>query len=375
MVKASSSKLLALMRHSNWDPNAQNGLSGRAACEAAPSVTGQSDEVHEADDMMLASQHLSEAEADWEVGLLTGQRPEFVAHRLAATDKVLVLTAIDTRSDSQEQQSWDVSHDVIRLTDVDALQDISSGARQDGAWEPQSGVLMIHTRSHGNNAGRRYCLRLDGNSVDFAGFLDQLRSLIAKAKLAALDHSWPAKFRRSRIRVKEIFRSSAVQVAVSMFIFANFLANAFESQYKASLVRDDGTPTPVGHALINLDLFFTWVFTLELLMNIYAHWREEFVSDNWNIFDLFVVSTGHIAMLMPSGERIPVTILRLLRAFRVLRIFGRMKSIRLIINALSASIIPVLNAFFVMGIVLVLYAIIGTTVFEGVDEQFDTLDR
>jgi len=119
------------------------------------------------------------------------------------------------------------------------------------------------------------------------------------------------------------------------FIFASFLANAFESQYKASLVRDDGTPTPVGHALINLDLFFTWVFTLELLMNIYAHWREEFVSDNWNIFDLFVVSTGHIAMLMPSGERIPVTILRLLRAFRVLRIFGRMKSIRLIINALS----------------------------------------
>ena len=90
---------------------------------------------------------------------------------------------------------------------------------------------------------------------------------------------------------------------------------------------------------------------------------------------MFVVSTGHIAMLMPSGERIPVTILRLLRAFRVLRIFGRMKSIRLIINALSASIIPVLNAFFVMGIVLVLYAIIGTTVFEGVDEQFDTLDR
>ena len=114
---------------------------------------------------------------------------------------------------------------------------------------------------------------------------------------------------------------------------------------------------------------------MELLLNLFAHWKHEFISDGWSLFDLFVVATGHIAVLIPGSSRIPITIFRLLRAFRVLRIFGRLKSIRQIINAITASIIPVLNAFFIMFIVLMLYAIIGTTVFETTNEQFATLDR
>jgi hypothetical protein len=43
----------------------------------------------------------------------------------------------------------------------------------------------------------------------------------------------------------------------------------------------------------------------------------------------------------------------------VLRLFGRLKSIRHIVDALSASILPVMNAFFIMFVVLMLYAILG----------------
>ena len=57
----------------------------------------------------------------------------------------------------------------------------------------------------------------------------------------------------------------------------------------------------------------------------------------------------------------------MLRAFRILRLFGRLKSIRSIINALTASLIPVCNAFFIMLVVLLLYAIIGVS-FYGVSE-------
>jgi hypothetical protein len=46
----------------------------------------------------------------------------------------------------------------------------------------------------------------------------------------------------------------------------------------------------------------------------------------------------------------------MLRAFRVLRIFGRLWAICSIINALSNSLIPVLNAFFIMAMVIGLYA-------------------
>ena len=54
---------------------------------------------------------------------------------------------------------------------------------------------------------------------------------------------------------------------------------------------------------------------------------------------------------------------RLMRAFRVLRIFGRLKSVRSIINALTASIVPVINAFFIVAIVMALFAIVGVTFF------------
>ncbi len=50
-----------------------------------------------------------------------------------------------------------------------------------------------------------------------------------------------------------------------------------------------------------------------------------------------------------------ISFLRLMRAFRVLRLFGRLRSLRQIINALTSAILPVCNAFLIMGLVTCLY--------------------
>ncbi len=42
---------------------------------------------------------------------------------------------------------------------------------------------------------------------------------------------------------------------------------------------------------------------------------------------------------------------QVLRAFRVLRLFGRLESLRNIVTAITASIIPVLNAFVIIYLV------------------------
>ena len=90
------------------------------------------------------------------------------------------------------------------------------------------------------------------------------------------------------------------------------------SQYKLSLANDDSTPTAFGQTLIHLNTFFTWGFTLELLLNLYAHWKGEFVKDGWNNFDLVVVAWGHIELRLPGDVKIHILIFRLLRVFRVL---------------------------------------------------------
>jgi hypothetical protein len=149
---------------------------------------------------------------------------------------------------------------------------------------------------------------------------------------------------------------------------------------KGQLELDDGSPTDHKVVLDSLDVLFTWTFTVELFFNLYARWMHDFISDGWCLFDFFVVAISHISNLLPQdGEGAgAIMVFRLLRAFRVLRIFGRLKSIRAIINALSASLIPVANAFFIMAIVLMLYAIICTTILGDPDrlpEEFGTLDR
>ena len=181
-------------------------------------------------------------------------------------------------------------------------------------------------------------------------------------------------FVRSRKLTQTVFRSMPFQIVVAILITANFIINAIESQYNGKLVDEYGNPNAMQDVLDLVDTVMTYAFTFELLINMYAHLWVEFINDGWSVFDFCIVLISLISQFSPQMKN--VSIFRLLRAFRVLRIFGRLKSIRSIINALTASIIPVLNAFFIMAIVLVLFAIIGVTFFaEEAPEEFGNLSR
>ena len=67
------------------------------------------------------------------------------------------------------------------------------------------------------------------------------------------------------------------------------------------------------------------------------------------MFDLLVVSISLVSLIF--GDMPGVKSLRILRAFRVMRLFGRLQSLRQIIAALTQSIIPVLNAFLIMMLI------------------------
>jgi len=56
------------------------------------------------------------------------------------------------------------------------------------------------------------------------------------------------------------------------------------------------------------------------------------------------------------------------------RLFGRVKSIRQIINALTSSLIPIMNAFGILLICMALFAIVGVFVFaEDAPDDFGNL--
>jgi voltage-gated sodium channel len=128
----------------------------------------------------------------------------------------------------------------------------------------------------------------------------------------------------------------------------NFAMNVAEAQLIGQRSTDDGSMSPTWRAMDAVDTFFTVLFTAELLINLSAHWLRPFFSDGWSLFDLFVIVLSLVAL---GPIDLPANALRSLRAFRVVRLFGRLGPLRDIVESLTAAVVPILNAFLVLLIV------------------------
>lgn len=80
----------------------------------------------------------------------------------------------------------------------------------------------------------------------------------------------------------------------------------------------------------------------------FSHWFLSFATDGWNQLDVVVVTLSLVAL---GPVTMPANVLRVVRALRVVRLFGRMKSLKNILGALSKSMLPVSNALLVLFIV------------------------
>ena len=118
-----------------------------------------------------------------------------------------------------------------------------------------------------------------------------------------------------------------------------------DSHYSGMLTNSDGSNTRLGSLLAFLNFLFTMFFAAELGIFAYSHWFLPFIKDPWSWLDMFVVSMC-IASLIISDEH--TGFVRIMRAFRVLRLFGHIPALRKILSALALAIVPVLNAFMIL---------------------------
>lgn len=117
-----------------------------------------------------------------------------------------------------------------------------------------------------------------------------------------------------------------------------------------------------------LEWSFTLIFTVELILNVVAHWFLPFWKDAWNCFDFVVVGVSLLGLAIPTLPAIGV--LRLMRIFKMVRLFKRAKSLRILISALMSSIVPVLNSFAILLLVTSVYAVVATDLFHTKSEYF-----
>ncbi len=108
----------------------------------------------------------------------------------------------------------------------------------------------------------------------------------------------------------------------------------------------DGGPLPAAQDSLNF--IFTFIFTVEVVLNLYAQWFQPFFKDGWKVLDLVVVVVSLIGL---APVDLPGGLILSIRAIRVVRLFGKIKSLRKMMTALSFSIPPMMNAYAIIFII------------------------
>jgi hypothetical protein len=86
------------------------------------------------------------------------------------------------------------------------------------------------------------------------------------------------------VRARRLYAGTRAQTLISILISANFVVNAAQA---TSWVRDDEKWKRI---LYGIDICFLIAFTVELVLNMWAHGRHVFLrASKWNLFDLVII--------------------------------------------------------------------------------------
>lgn len=162
---------------------------------------------------------------------------------------------------------------------------------------------------------------------------------------------------------ENIYRNEKVEYFVAALIILNFIVNIWEKQVDPTGFGSDPAARKYAETWDAIGLTFNYLFLIELLVNMYAFWLYDFWADPWNIFDFLVVSIGVIDM---TGIDLgPFKLLRLMRAFRVMRLFKRVKSLNKIVVSLGKAVPGMANAMIIQIIFMSIFAMVGVEFFSN----------
>ncbi|MDE6450064.1 MAG: ion transporter [Muribaculaceae bacterium] len=114
----------------------------------------------------------------------------------------------------------------------------------------------------------------------------------------------------------------------------------------------------------NIQHIILYIFTFEILVRILAARNmKEFLSAGWNVFDLLLVIIGWIPPSVSTNAS-SITLVRILRTFRILRLLRASTEIKLIVTVMVKSVNSMVYNCILFMIFAYLYAVAGVTLFR-----------
>ncbi len=161
------------------------------------------------------------------------------------------------------------------------------------------------------------------------------------------------------LKIKNIVDNSYFQNFILSVIVFNAIILGLETSKELSQATRD--------VLAHLDHLCLGIFVIEIILKLIAL-RFKFFKEAWNLFDFAIVAIS----LMPNSGALSV--LRVFRIFRALKIVSSIPRLKLIVNAILQTLPSMGWVAVLIGIIFYIFAVIGTGLFaKDFPEFFGTL--
>ena len=164
-----------------------------------------------------------------------------------------------------------------------------------------------------------------------------------------------------RRQFARLVETDTFEVIVIIFIVVSTVSLAL---YNPIAAPDTLLPYVLGW----IDLVLTCCFSAEALLKTMAygfllHPSAYLRRDGWNVLDFIIVVLSIVSVGVPGAES--VGMLRMIRTLRPLRFINRSTGMKLVLDSLISSLYPLLHIGIVIGLIFVIFAILGVHLFKG----------
>ena len=163
-------------------------------------------------------------------------------------------------------------------------------------------------------------------------------------------------------RCEKFIESETLGKFINLCIVANFILLAVDYH---------GMPEGTANVLEGVNVFLTWIFTIEFVIKLPVLGMSKFCAESFNKLDAFVVITSQIELWMAwigggdGGAFSGLRSFRLLRILRSLKLINNVGALRDMMRTTAGSIEAIRDFAILLVLMLYIYALTGLTLFGG----------
>jgi hypothetical protein len=221
--------------------------------------------------------------------------------------------------------------------------------------------VHTHTHTHANtqdcrNCGRSYIYRSTYN--DAVEWEVETDKAVKRAKQIASEQELRTKYGHSsiamrRARTKKLVDSKEYLYFMSAIIMLAFMIDTLEVQIlPASGSRDESV-------FFILDVVVTFLFAVDVGLNLFGKGFVEFLTVFTNWFDLAIVVVSVVGLFALGTGGSAVRVIRIVRVLKVLEHVELLAPLHRLVKSIGYCIVPMLTAFGILMVVTLVYCVLA----------------